>query len=194
MGRSAPPRTWGLLFWLSLAAVVGAIETKNSGGAFPALPPTAAQPGDLVWGIALCSVGARRRNTGPLPLSPRPSSSLQRQGGLASGAAPAAGSQGVCSPARATASGLRCPESQDTHAHTRWQPRPCPGPTGGPGRRAGSARSRCPWCCAGTGRPAGPPRRDHTHWRARCTCTWGNTEIGVQKLGKAPSEEGLIPR
>lgn len=38
MGRSAPPRTWGLLFWLSLAAVVGAIETKNSGGGLPSPP------------------------------------------------------------------------------------------------------------------------------------------------------------
>lgn len=60
----------------------------------------------------------------------------------------------------------------DTHADTRGRPQRCPGPTGGPGRRAGSARSRRLWCCAGTDRPAGQLRRGHTRWRARCTCTW----------------------
>ena len=92
--------------------------------------------------------------------------------------------------------GLRPPKAQDTHADTRWPPRPCPGPTGGPGRRAGSARSLGPWCCAGIGRPAGPPRWGHTRWRARCICTWEkNTGVGgVRKLGQVPAEKGLITR
>ena len=84
--------------------------------------------------------------------------------------------------------GLWPPKFQDTHVDTRWRPRPCPGPTGGPGRRAGSARSPCPWCCAGIDRPAGPPRLGHTRWHARCTCTWEkNMGAGCLQTGGSAS-------
>lgn len=87
----------------------------------------------------------------------------------------------------------RSPKSQDTHADTHWRPPLCPGPTGGPGRRAGSVHSPCPWCCVGIGRPAGPSHWGHTRWRARCICTSEkNMEDGGLETGWAPAEEGLV--
>lgn len=82
---------------------------------------------------------------------------------------------------------------QATHADTRGRPQPCPGPTGGPGRRAGSARSRGRLCCAGSGTPAGQRRRGRTSWRARCTCTWqGNMEDAHDQAGSPMS--GVSPK
>lgn len=63
----------------------------------------------------------------------------------------------------------------DTHGGTRGQPRPCRVPRAGPGRRAGSARSRCRPCGAGTHTPAARPRPEHTRWRGHCICTCSKT-------------------
>lgn len=159
--RPAPPGTWAGLAFIS-GCGRSSEHKGTSWGTFPALPPRTPPPwgtwsAGAVWGVR---TGAPRGPAGPTQ-EPRPS--------------PPGFSSGRASPAAAP----------DTHAGTRGRPRRCRGPTAGPGRRAGSARSPRPWCCAGSGRPAGPRRPGRTRSRARCICTWAKSaEVGGLETGE----------
>lgn len=173
-GQPSTPGTG--VAWLSLAAAVASVETKEQVGG-PSQPSHnkhlhcgGAWSGGAAVGETLTMPGPP---PAPLGCLLTPAAAL----GLSPSCHRPAQEQ---SPQQVPGSwflGLHPgrPESQDTHADTRWRPPLCPAPTGGPGRRAGSAHSPHPWCCAGIGRPAGPPRQGHTRWRVRYTCTWDRT-------------------
>lgn len=175
MGRSAPPGPGAA--WLSLAATVGAVKTKEQVGG----PSQPSHHGRLHWGaLGLRKpLGGRMEAQTPPPAPPAPPEPCS-----STGAQSPPGSSPTARP--------RVPRAQDTHVDTRWRPRPCRGPTGGPGRRAGSARSLCPWCCAGRGTPAGPPHRGRTHSRAHDTCTWERTRRRWSRSWASTGRGGLV--